>query len=218
MCVLLCYCIILYICIYMQDSGLLLRKPWVRESDTKGKAVAFILIAGGLPQLILGSCLGFIISAFGTTRVVLVVALLGECFATVSALFLATKPTSHDRQWCWKPLVKCFQFLIHREARDNHDTFELLHQSQFNCHFFLCYCTLHLSGYFVRLAIVIGMQGSSFKGIKLCLCQPIKSMLIWPSLASPMIHGPHARLYSNSCKQMGGNEMVIQLCFVSCTL
>ena len=114
---------------HLQDSGLLLRKPWVRESDTKGKAVAFILIAGGLPQLILGSCLGFIIGGFGTTRVVLVVAFLGECFATISALFLTTKPASHDHQWCWKPLVKCFQFLIHREARDNHDTFELLHQS-----------------------------------------------------------------------------------------
>ena len=114
---------------HLQDSGLLLRKPWVRESDTKGKAVAFLLIAGGLPQLILGSCLGFIISAFGT-RVVLVVALLGECFATISALFLTTKPTSRDRQWCsWKPLVKCFLFLIHREARDKHESFELLHQS-----------------------------------------------------------------------------------------
>ena len=107
---------------HLQDAGLLLRKPWLRESDTKGKAVAFIMIGIALPQLILGSSLGFIISAFGTTRIVLVVALLGECVATISALFLTTKPTSHDHQWCsWKPLVKCFRRLIHREARDrNH--------------------------------------------------------------------------------------------------
>ena len=93
----------------MQDSGLLLRKPWLRESDTKGKAVAFILIAGGLSQLVLGLSMGFIISAFGTTRVVLVVALIGECFAAISSMFLTTKPASRGCQWCsWKSLVKCF--------------------------------------------------------------------------------------------------------------
>ena len=112
----------------MQDSGLLIRKPWLRESDTKGKAVAFLLTAGGVPQLILGLSMGFIISAFGTTRVILVVALIGECFATISALFLTTKPASRDHQWCsWKPLVNCFRHLIHREAQDkNH------HQVQAN--------------------------------------------------------------------------------------
>ena len=106
----------------MQDSGLLLRKPWLRESDTKGKAVAFILMGVSLSQLVLGLSMGFIISAFGTTRIVLVVALLGECFATVSALFLTTKPASCDHQWCsWKPLVKCFRRLIHHETQDkNH--------------------------------------------------------------------------------------------------
>ena len=99
---------------HLQDAGLLLRKPWPCESDTKGKAVAFIMVGIALPQLILGSCLGFIISAFGTTRVVLVVAFLGECFATISALFLTTKPALHDHQWCsWKPLAKCFRRLIH---------------------------------------------------------------------------------------------------------
>ena len=107
--------------------GLLLRKPWLRESDTKGKAVAFILIASGVPQLILGPCLGFIISMFGTTRVVLVVALIGECFATISALFLITKPTSRDYQWCsWNPLVKCF---IHQQAQDENESLELLDQA-----------------------------------------------------------------------------------------
>lgn len=100
---------------HLQDAGLLLRKPWLRESDTKGKAVAFIMIGMALSQLILGSCLGFIISALGSTRIVLVVSLLGECFATISALFLTTKPASHDCQWCsLKPLVKCFRRLIHR--------------------------------------------------------------------------------------------------------
>ena len=114
----------------MQDSGLLLRKPWLRESDTKGKAVAFILIAGGVPQLILGSCLGFIISAFGTTRVVLVVALIGECFAAISSMFLTTKPASCDYQWCsWKPLVRCFRCLIHQQAQDEHESLELLDQA-----------------------------------------------------------------------------------------
>ena len=99
--------------------GLLLRKPWLRESDTKGKAVAFILIASSLSQLVLGLSMGFIISAFDTTRVVMVVTLIGECFATISALFLITKPTSHDYQWCsWKQLVKCFWHLIHHEAQD----------------------------------------------------------------------------------------------------
>ena len=114
----------------MQDSGFLLCKPWLRESDTKGKAVAFILIAGGLSQLVLGLSMGFIISVFGTTRVVLVVALIGECFATISALFLTTKPASRGCQWCsWKPLVKCFQCLIHHEAQDEHESLELLDQT-----------------------------------------------------------------------------------------
>ena len=78
---------------HLQDAGLLLRKPWPRESDTKGKAVAFIMVGIALPQLILGSCLGFIISAFGTTRVVLVVAFLGECFATLVHCF--SPPSLH---------------------------------------------------------------------------------------------------------------------------
>ena len=104
---------------HLQDAGLLLRKPWLRESDTKGKAVAFIMIGMALSQLILGSSLGFIISALGSTRVVLAVALIGECFAAISALFLTTKPASHDCQWCsLKPLVKCFRRLIHRGGLD----------------------------------------------------------------------------------------------------
>ena len=99
---------------HLQDAGLLLRKPWLRESDTKGKAVAFIQIGSTLSQLILGSSLGFIISALGSTRVVLVVALLGECFAAITSMFLTTEPASRDQQWCtWKPLVKCFRRLIH---------------------------------------------------------------------------------------------------------
>ena len=84
------------------------------ESDTMGKAVAFIAVGVALSQLIVGSSLGFIISAYGSTRIVLVVALLGECFATTCAMFVTTKPTSHDCRWgSWQSLVKCLQHRTH---------------------------------------------------------------------------------------------------------
>ena len=106
------------VCMYLcsvtfkfQSSGRLLRKPWPNASDTKGKAVAFILIAMASPQLILGSSMGSIISAFGSARIVVVVAFLGQCFATLSSMFITIKPASQDHRWT--QLVKCLKCLKH---------------------------------------------------------------------------------------------------------
>ena len=107
-----------------QSSGLLLRKPWPNASDTKGKAVAFIMIAMATPQLIVGSCMGSLISAYGSARITMVVAFLGQCFATLSTMFITTKPESRGRRKCsWTQLVKRLKH--YRQVRDKNEVSEL---------------------------------------------------------------------------------------------
>ncbi len=53
-----------------------------------GKAVAFLVMAMFVAQLLLATTLGFIIEAYGNSYVVIVVSFIGECVAGLSLFFV----------------------------------------------------------------------------------------------------------------------------------
>ena len=74
-----------------QDTGKLLKKPWLHEGNTTGKAVSLFGSAMMLAQVVVGLFMGTLIDVFGTPRVVIVAAFIGVSLAGLSALFVRTK-------------------------------------------------------------------------------------------------------------------------------
>ena len=70
---------------------MLLKRTWPNESETKGKAVSFLMMAMLAAQFILAVGMGTLIQIVGSSRVIMSVAFLGECLAGVSAFFVTMK-------------------------------------------------------------------------------------------------------------------------------
>jgi len=75
----------------MQESGILLSKPWTDESDTKGKAVSLLGTSVCLAQLCVALLVGPLINMSGTLNVVMVATCVGVVLATVSCCNVVTK-------------------------------------------------------------------------------------------------------------------------------
>ena len=104
----------------IQESGILLSKPWTDESDTKGKAVSFLGTSVCLAQLCVALFMGPLINTFGTLNVVMVAAAVGVVLAMISCCYVVTKDVPRGAPLPNVP-TRMFSFFTSR-LRLNHES------------------------------------------------------------------------------------------------
>lgn len=78
---------ILYpVSIALQESGVLLSRPWPEDSDTTGKAVSLLCMQMFFGQFVVATSMGFLIQYSGTHQVTLLFSCGASCLAAITAL------------------------------------------------------------------------------------------------------------------------------------
>ena len=104
---------------FLQESGILLSRPWTEEEDIVGRAVSFFEIGGYLAQLLVALCMGPLIKVFATINTVMVVSFVGMVLATICCWNVVTEESSQPTS---KHSVVVSQFLRFLQGSNNIDS------------------------------------------------------------------------------------------------
>lgn len=104
---------------FLQESGILLSRPWTEEEDIVGRAVSFFEIGGYLAQLLVALCMGPLINMFATINTVMVVSFVGMVLATICCWNVVTEESSQRTS---KHSVVVSQFLRFLQGSNDIDS------------------------------------------------------------------------------------------------